>query len=100
MTNTTRTEVIVTCENTPLMELLEHIGRYVQLGMETQPRKLTTTEDFENAPEGTIVARNEDYPLVKNGQGDWWDTYHNMYDEKELAGTSRKVLRWGWGERQ
>ena len=64
------------------------------------PVELTTKADFENAPEGTIVARNEDYPLVKNGQGDWWDTYHNMYDEKELAGTSRKVLRWGWGERQ
>ena len=64
------------------------------------PVELTTAEDFENAPEGTIVARNEDYPLVKNGQGDWWDTYHNMFDEKELAGTSRKVLRWGWGEQQ
>ena len=64
------------------------------------PVELTTAEDFENAPEGTIVARNEDYPFVKNGQGNWWDTYHNMFDEKELAGTSRKVLRWGWGEQQ
>ena len=64
------------------------------------PVELTTAEDFENAPEGTIVARNEDYPLVKNGQGDWWDTYHNTFDEKELAGTSRKVLRWGWGEQE
>ena len=62
------------------------------------PVELTTIKDFENAPEGTIVARNEEYPLVKNGPGNWWDTYHNMYDEKELAGTSRKVLRWGWGE--
>ena len=62
--------------------------------------ELTTTEDFKDAPEGTIVAHNEDYPFVKNGQGDWWDAYHNVYDEKELAGTSRKVLRWGWGERQ
>ena len=64
------------------------------------PIELTTKEDYQNAPEGTIVAHNEDYPFVKNGQGDWWDAYHNMYDEKELAGTSRKVLRWGWGEQQ
>ena len=64
------------------------------------PVELTTKADFENAPVGTIVAHSEDYPLVKNGQGDWWDTYHNVFDEKELAGTSRKVLRWGWGEQQ
>lgn len=62
------------------------------------PVELTTTEDFENAPKGTIVARNEESPFVKTGSGYWWDTYHNMFDEKELAGTSRKVLRWGWGE--
>ena len=64
------------------------------------PVELVTAEDFKDAPEGTIVARNEDYPLVKNGQGDWWDTYHNTFDEKELAGTSCKVLRWGWGDQQ
>lgn len=62
------------------------------------PESLETEEDYKNAPVGTIVARNEDYPFVKNGPGGWWDMYSNMFDEKEMAGTSRKVLRWGWGE--
>ena len=55
MTITTRTEVIVTCENTPLMELLEHIGRYVQLGMETQPRLLTEPAQVKGLAPGTII---------------------------------------------
>ena len=73
---------------------------WLRMRSDLGPATLNAVKDYENAPGGTIVARNEDYPFVKNGPGDWWDPYHNMYDEKELAGTSRKVLRWGWGEQQ
>ena len=62
------------------------------------PKTLTTVEDYENAPEGTIVASNSHSPHVKHALGIWPDALEETYSEEELAGTPRKVLRWGWGE--
>lgn len=70
MTISTRNEVLVSCENTPLMELLEHLEKdhapdldycLENLGIvgtrleEPRPRELTSVGDFEGAPVGTIV---------------------------------------------
>ena len=85
--------------NQRLAALAPELARdWLRMRNDLGPATLNTVKDYENAPAGTIVARNEKDPFVKNGPGNWWDTYHNMFDEKELAGTSRKVLRWGWGE--
>lgn len=62
------------------------------------PETLTTVEDYENAPEGTIVALNGCFPYVKRGRDDWSDVFGDTCSDKGLAGPARKVLRWGWGE--
>lgn len=62
------------------------------------PVELTTLEDFENAPAGTIVANNGDSPYTKRGLGDWADRFDEKRSNEGMSGTSRKVLRWGWGE--
>lgn len=63
------------------------------------PETLTTVEDYENAPEGTIVKLSEyEEPLRKYEQGRWADPYGYKFTNEHLAGTIRKVKRWGWGE--
>lgn len=62
------------------------------------PETLRTKDDYENAPRGTIVARNEYSPHMKHVQNVWGNAFNDTYSDERLAGTSRKVLRWGWGE--
>ena len=62
------------------------------------PVELVTVEDFENAPAGTIVALNGDSPYLKRVLGDWADRFGDKRSDEGMAGISRKVLRWGWGE--
>ena len=76
MTITTRTEVVVTCQDTPLMELLEHIGRYVQLGMETQPRLLTEPAQIKRLDPGTII-KDADGKLHYNCDK-WWASLESI----------------------
>ena len=60
------------------------------------PETLRTVEDYENAPEGTVVAGTCDYPWVKNDSGAWGDEGIWLTD-REMAHRERQVLRWGWG---
>ena len=76
MTITTRTEVVVTCQDTPLMELLEHIGRYVQLGMETQPQLLTEPAQVKGLAPGTII-KDADGKLHYNCDK-WWASLESI----------------------
>ena len=62
------------------------------------PETLETQADYENAPEGTIVAKNWFRPYVKNPQGVWTNSNGDRRPVERLVGTPRKVLRWGWGE--
>ena len=62
------------------------------------PVELTTVEDYDNAPAGTIVALNGDSPYLKRVLGDWADRFGDKRSDEGMAGTSRKVLRWGWVE--
>ena len=60
------------------------------------PRTLVTLEDYENVPEGTVVAEPGWHAWIKvfNGRwrlGDSWCT------SREIANTERQVLRKGWG---
>lgn len=62
------------------------------------PETLSTLEDYENAPEGTIVARGDYAPYVKRGPNAWTTEYSSLAYDEDMARAPRKVLRWGWGE--
>ena len=70
MTLTTRNEVLVTCENTPLMELLEHLAKdhapdldyclamldwYDGREPQEATQKVHTRQEFLDLPLGTVV---------------------------------------------
>lgn len=61
------------------------------------PETLTTEEDYENAPEGTVVAAGRVW--VKCETGDWRTTKMSWSRmDHHMKGAERRVLRWGWGE--
>ncbi|HCG2982321.1 hypothetical protein ACL1CN_10370 [Corynebacterium striatum] len=62
------------------------------------PETLTTLEDYENAPAGTIVAIHHHSPCMKYKRKKWTNLLGTELSVKELADKSRKVLRWGWGD--
>lgn len=59
---------------------------------------LVTEQDYENAPEGTIVARGDHAPYVKRGPNAWTTEYSSLAYDKDMARAPRKVLRWRWDE--
>lgn len=62
------------------------------------PVELTTTEDFENAPKGTVVA-NSTGNAYQRVYADYWESYDDELKTEELAASGpHKILRWGWGE--
>ena len=62
------------------------------------PETLTTVEDHEDAPIGTVVAATDRRVWLKNGWGDWEATkYPSSRLSRHMAGTERQVLRWGDG---
>ena len=91
MTIHTRNEVLVTCDNAPLMELLRHLekdhsldldyclGRmdwYAQLGVEPQPRLLTEPAQIKRLAPGTII-KDADGKLHYNC-GKWWASMESI----------------------
>ena len=62
------------------------------------PEFLETEADYQNAPEGTIVACEDSPPWYKFDSA-WLSTItHGRNDAKDMTGVIREVLRWGWGE--
>ena len=62
------------------------------------PEFLETEADYENAPEGTIVAC-EDSPPWHKFDSTWLSTItHGRNSAKDMTGITRRVLRWGDGE--
>ena len=60
------------------------------------PTVLTTEEDYENAPEGTIVAADFSDPWVKDSMGFWLVCGEGGGEISRLMTlSSRRVLRWG-----
>lgn len=61
------------------------------------PETLETLEDYENAPQGTIVALADSPPWSKTPSGGWRQA-GDYRTSPEMVGVKRKMLRWGWGE--
>ena len=62
------------------------------------PEFLETEADYQNAPEGTIVACDDSPPWYKFDSA-WLSTItHGRNDAKDMTGVIREVLRWSWGE--
>lgn len=60
------------------------------------PKFLETEEDYRSAPQGTIVAKDERRPFVLIAY-EWRCTGSALrFSHKGMAGTRRRVLRWGW----
>ena len=61
------------------------------------PEFLETEADYQNAPEGTIVAC-EDSPPWHKFDSEWLSTAaYEGNNAKNMTGIIREVLRWSWG---
>ena len=61
------------------------------------PEFLETEADYANAPEGTVVARDNGLPWVKE-KSNYWTGPDAAKSDYGMSLGSRRVLRWGWGE--
>ena len=78
----------------PTVSLDENVGP----DQPEHPETLVTVGDYENAPEGTIVARDDHAPLLKRGPNAWTTEYSSLAYDEDMARNPRQVLRWGWGK--
>ena len=62
------------------------------------PETLTTVEDYENAPEGTIVALQDTASVWVKSNGMWRRGDYDTRPSASMEVVSRTMLRWGWGE--
>lgn len=62
----------------------------------TEPETVTTEEEYMALPAGSIVAGKDDHPFTKH-TGVWIGPAAGR-SSSEMAGKTRRVLRWGWGE--
>lgn len=60
------------------------------------PETVTTEEEYESLPEGSIVALPEGSPYIHKGY--IWETEDDLADPAEMAGETRHILRRGWGK--
>ena len=68
------------------------------LAKPAHPEFLETEGDYDNAPEGTIVACDDSPPCHKFGS-EWSSVlFCGMKDDRGMSRAIRRVLRWGWGE--
>ena len=60
------------------------------------PATLSSVEDYQAAPAGTVVAEPGGWACTKRSGGDWYKVKTWLTD-REMADTERQVLRKGWG---
>ena len=65
---------------------------------QAHPAFLETEADYQNAPEGTIVALSGRFPWVKGAASGWACSSSRNSDFAMSKIGRRNVLRWGWGE--
>lgn len=72
------------------------VSRLARKSTPEHPEVLATQEDYESAPEGTIVANDLSDPWVKDSMGFWLVCGEGGGEISRLmALSSRRVLRWG-----
>ena len=62
------------------------------------PETLRTVEDYENAPEGTVVTQDDRLPRTKSNTNIWTDGALTFVDIDMCSTGPHQVLRWRWGE--
>ena len=72
--------------------------RGLTLAKPAHPAFLETEADYQNAPEGTIVALSGRFPWVKGAASGWACSSSTNSDFAMSKIGRRNVLRWGWGE--
>ena len=63
----------------------------------THPEFRETEVEYGNAPVGTVVARDNGLPWVKE-KSNYWTRPDAAKSDYGMSLGSRRVLRWGWGE--
>lgn len=84
----------------PAEELTPNGKKYklVEVTGGEHPEVLTTEADYENAPEGTIVAQDGCDSWVKTNTNIWACGVVTYVNRDMSATGPYPVLRWGWGE--
>lgn len=83
-------------------ELTPNGKRYKLVEVPDHPEVLETVEDYENAPEGTVVASGSEEPWMKT-QDRWRSRGSTTWTDQAMVRNfplmpNRRVLRWGWVE--
>ena len=82
-----------------LHEQLQGLENAAKPAKPTRPEFLETEADYQNAPEGTIVACDDSLPWHKFDSA-WLSTAaYESNSSKSMSGIIREVLRWGWGDK-
>lgn len=71
--------------------------KLVEVTGDEHPETLRTLEDYRIATVGTVVAYADGHAWTKTASGAWRQG-KDRRTNREMAGTERLVLRWGWGE--
>ena len=79
-----------------LVELYDQLTGLVS-AKSAHPEFLETEADYTNAPVGTVVARDNGLPWVKE-KSNYWTRPDAAKSDYGMSLGSRRVLRWGWGE--
>lgn len=61
------------------------------------PEVLSTVEDYEDAPEGTIVSMQGSAAVWVKSRGEWRRGDYDTRPSELMENIARTVLRWGWG---
>ena len=78
-----------------LHEQLQGLENAAKPAKPAHPEFLETEADYENAPEGTIVACEDSSPWYKSGP-EWSSVdFCGIKDNKGMSRARRRVLRWG-----
>ena len=79
-----------------LHEQLQGLENAAKPAKPAHPEFLETEADYQNAPEGTIVACDDSPPCHKFGS-EWSSVlFCGMKDDRGMSRAIRQVLRWGW----
>lgn len=81
-----------------LREVTVSSNENVGLDQPEHPTVLKTEEDFEDAPNGTIVAKSKRSASTKFATGEWGNPHTRECPQYMAECGPWTVLRWGWGE--